>query len=451
MKRKIIYSSGIVLLGAFILGALYLNSLMPIITGYAAKNLASAVFVSGRSQAEVEALDLNFSFIKYTKNRVDIENKSVRSRFLWGRSKAIYREGFGCTLVRDVDEEVLRNEKFPEIPPLNYAQDTTLWPLGNVIQDSIVGIDLQKIEQIALNLVDKHTYGGYAFSFLVMYKGVPVMEKYNLGINEKTRLLSWSMAKSFTNALAGIMVMDGKWDIHAPAEIPEWQFDDRKSITISNLLKMQSGLEWNEDYGNRSDVTVMLHDKADFARFSYEKPLKYAPGTRWYYSSGTTNIVNHLMRKAIGNDSLYYQFAANRLFNKIGMPDAVFEVDASGTQVGSSYIYATTRDYARFALLYMNDGVFNGERILPEGWVKYSATDATDSMGKYGAGFWLNMDGAMPSAPANMYRCQGHNGQRIFMLPDEELAVVVLGYSPKKTNDMDFNRLIGDVLKTIEN
>ncbi len=450
MKKKIGYGLLIVLLGAFIGGALYLNSLMSIITGYAAKNMASAIFISGRSQAEVEALELNFSFIKYTENKVDFERKSVNSRFLWGNSVAIYREGFGCTLVRDVDEDMLRSVRFPEMPPLGYVPDSAPWPLGNVIQDTVAGIDLQKAEQIAMDLVDKRAYGGYAFSFLVMYKGIPIIEKYNLGINEKMRLLSWSMAKSFTNALAGLMVMDGKWDIDAPAAIPEWQADDRKNITVNNLLQMQSGLEWNEDYGNRSDVTVMLHDKADFAKFAYDKLLQYEPGTKWYYSSGTTNIVNHLIRKTIGNDADYYQFAAGRLFNKIGMPDAVFEVDASGTQVGSSYIYATTRDYARFALLYMNDGVFNGERILPEGWVKYAVTEAGDSQGKYGAGFWLNSDGALPSAPANMYRSQGHDGQRIFILPDEELAIVVLGYSPKKTNDMDFDRLIGDVLKAIE-
>ncbi len=450
MKRKILYSFLTLLLGAIIAGALYLNSLMPIITGYAAKNLASAVFISGRSQAEVEALDLNFSFIKYTSNKVDDDLKRVTSRFLWGKSVAIYREGFGCTLVRDVDEDSLQSIKFPQMAPLSYAQDTTPWPLGNVLPDSSTGIDLQKVEQIATALVDQGAYGGHAFSFLVLHKGIPVVEKYNLGMNENTRLLSWSMAKSFTSALTGILVMDSIWDVNAPADIAEWQNDDRKNITINNLLQMQSGLEWNEDYGNRSDVTVMLHDKADFARFAYEKPLKYDPATYWYYSSGTTNIVNHLMRNAIGDDNTYYQFAASRLFNKIGMPDAVFEVDASGTQVGSSYIYATTRDYARFALLYLQDGVFNGERILPEGWVDYARTIVPNTKGAYGAGFWLNLDAAMPSAPANMYRCQGHNGQRVFILPDQEMAIVVLGYSPKKTNDMDFNRLIGDVLKAVE-
>lgn len=450
MKRKIIFGFLTILLGAIIAGALYLNSLMPIITGYAAKNLASAVFVSGRSQTEVEALDLNFSFIKYTSNKVDTDLKRVASRFLWGKSVAIYREGFGCTLVRDVDEDSLRSIKFPQMAPLSYAQDTTPWPLGNLLPDSATGIYLPKIQQIATALVDQGAYGGHAFSFLVLHKGFPVVEKYSLGINENTRLLSWSMAKSFTSALAGIMVMDSVLDINAPADIAEWQNDDRKNITINNLLQMQSGLEWNEDYGNRSDVTVMLHDKADFARFAYEKHPEHDPATFWYYSSGTTNIVTHLMRKAIGDDNAYYQFAINRLFNKIGMPDAVFETDASGSQVGSSYIYATTRDYARFALLYLQDGVFNGERILPEGWVDYSASEALESNGKYGAGFWLNLDGAMPSAPANMYRCQGHNGQRIFILPDQELAIVVLGYSPKKTNDMDFDRLIGDVLKAVE-
>jgi CubicO group peptidase (beta-lactamase class C family) len=450
MKRKLIYVFLTILTAAIVAGVLYLNSLIPIITGYAAKNLASGVFISGRNATDIESLDLNFSFIRYTSNEVDTANKRVISRFLWGKSTAIYRDGFGCTLVRNVDEDALMSTKFPEIPPLPYMPDTALWPLGNILPDSSTDIQLKQLQQIADKLVVQQYYGGYAFSFLVLHKGVPVIEKYNQGINAKTRLLSWSMAKSFTSALTGIMVKDGKLNINGSAGISEWQDDDRKNITINNLLQMQSGLEWNEDYGNRSDVTVMLHCEADFARFAYDKPLKNEPGTVWYYSSGTTNIINHLMRKSFNNDAAYYRFATERLFNKIGMPDAVFEVDASGTQVGSSYIYATTRDYARFTLLYLQDGIFNGERLLPEGWVKYSTIAASDSKGRYGAGFWLNQDSAISTAPANMYRSQGHDGQRIFILPDEELAIIVLGYSPKKTNNMDFDRLIGDVLKAME-
>lgn len=451
MKKKLIYVILTTLALALIAGVIYLNSLIPIITGYAAKNLASGVFISDRSASDVESLDLNFSFIRYTSNEVDTINRRVVSRFLWGKSTAIYRDGFGCTLVRKVDEDALLSTKFPEIPPLTYISDLTPWPLGNILPDTSTGIPLEHLQKIADDLVDKQYYGGYAFSFLVLHKGVPVVEKYNVGINPETRLLSWSMAKSFTSALTGIMVKDGKLNIKMPAGIPEWANDDRKNITINDLLQMQSGLEWNEDYGNRSDVTVMLHDKADFAMFAYDKMLKYEPGTEWYYSSGSTNIINYIMRTSFANDAEYYTFATNRLFNKIGMTNAVFEVDASGTQVGSSYIYATTRDYARFALLYLQDGMFNGERILPEDWVEYSITPASDSEERYGAGFWLNLDGTISSAPTSMYRCQGHNGQRIFIFPDQDLAIVVLGYSPKKTNDMDFDRLVGDVFKAIEN
>jgi CubicO group peptidase (beta-lactamase class C family) len=131
------------------------------------------------------------------------------------------------------------------------------------------------------------------------------------------------------------------------------------------------------------------------------------------------------------------------------MADAVFEVDPTGTRVGSSYLYATARDYARFALLYQNDGVFNGERILPEGWVKYSTTVASASNGAYGSFFWLNKGKELPSAPEDMYMCVGHDGQRIFIMPSQQLIVVILGYSSTSKGGMDFDRLLKDILNTL--
>jgi CubicO group peptidase (beta-lactamase class C family) len=214
-------------------------------------------------------------------------------------------------------------------------------------------------------------------------------------------------------------------------------------------MQMQSGLKWNEDYGNRSDVTVMLHSTSDMSRYAFEQPLEYPAGTHWYYSSGTTNIVSYLIRRQFNNDSSYYAFANTQLFNKIGMPDAVFEVDPSGTRVGSSYLYATARDYARFALLYQNDGVFNGERILPEGWVKYSTTASSASNGEYGAFFWLNKSKKLPSAPEDMYMCNGHDGQHIFIMPAQDLIVVVLGYSPSSKGGIDLDRLLKDILTAV--
>lgn len=448
--RRILKVFLILVMGGLVYGIYYINSLLPIITGYPAKYLCSAVFVSNRDQAEVEATDLHFSFIKYTKNTVDLQDSSVTSSFLWGKSKAIYRKGFGATLLRDVSEEELRKVKFPDAGKLPYNQDTIRWPLGNLIPDTVRSIDAEGLNEISEKLMDDDGYNGHAFAFMVVHKGIPVVESYQPEFNAKTRFLSWSMAKSFTNALAGIMVKEGKWDVNRPVDLPEWKNDDRKNITINNLMQMQSGLRWNEDYGARSDVTVMLYCENDFASFTFDQPVAYPAGTKWYYSSGSVNVLNYLMRRSIGNDPDYYRFAQTQLFNKIGMPDAVFEVDASGTQVGSSYIYATARDYARFGLLCLQDGVFNGERILPEGWMKYSTTPASDSNGRYGSLFWLNTSKFYPSAPEDMYSCNGHDGQQIFMIPSKDLVIVLVGYSPKPDRVMNFDALLGDIISAIQ-
>jgi CubicO group peptidase (beta-lactamase class C family) len=239
-------------------------------------------------------------------------------------------------------------------------------------------------------------------------------------------------------------------DINQPAGIDEWKGDDRSKITLKDLLQMESGLKWNEDYGNRSDVTLMLHCVGDMSRYAFEQPFESPAGTSWAYSSGTANIVSYLIRRQFSNDSLYLTFANTRLFNKIGIPDVIFEVDPSGTRVGSSYLYATARDYARFALLYLNDGIFNGERIFPEGWVQFTTNVvASGSNGSYGSFFWLNKGKMFPSASQDMYMCEGHNGQEIFIMPSQELIVVVLGYSPRSKGGMDFDRLLKDILSTL--
>ena len=447
--RRILLSVFVLLLIGLAYGFFYIHSLLPIITGYPAKYLCSAVFVSGREQSEVEAMDLKFSFIKYAKNVVNFQDSSVTSSFLWGKSKAIYRKGFGATLLRGADEKELRKIKFPVVPAA-YNQDTIAWPMGNIFPDTATNIDKEALDQITKKLMDDDGYQGHAFAFFVVHKGIPIAEAYQPQFDAKTRFMSWSMAKSFTNTLAGIMVKDGKWDINLPMNIPEWQADDRKQITYNNLMQAESGLLWNEDYGNRSDVTVMLYCENDFARFVFDHSLEAPVGSKWYYSSGNPNVVTYQIRKTIGNDQEYYQFPKTRLFNEIGMPDAIFEVDASGNFVGSSYIYATARDYARYGLLYLQDGVFNGERILPEGWVKYSTAPNKHSNGQYGSLFWLNQSNEFPSVPKDMYCCKGYDGQRIFMIPSKELVVVILGFSHKPDHAMNCDQLLGDILSAIK-
>jgi CubicO group peptidase (beta-lactamase class C family) len=430
---------GAVLLVAILGGGIYLDSLMPVITGYAAKNLASAVFVSGRNAEEVEALDLNFSLIRFASNTVDYENKTVTSRFLWCTSTAVYREGYGVTLLCGDDANKLREQVFPLLP------DTTIvkpLPQG----DSAVSA---RLAPIAKAFVDDHAYHGHPFAFVVLHKGGIVAEHYDQGIGPDTKLLSWSMAKSFVNALVGMMVKDSLIDVHAPLPIPEWQDDDRKTITLHDLMQMQSGLEWNEDYGARSDVNVMLHCEEDMGLYALQKPLEYKPGTHWYYSSGSTNIVVRYLRSLFSSDEAFLSYMRERLFAPLGIRNAIFEQDMSGTPVGSSYLYITAKDFARFGQMYLDDGCVDDERILPEGWVDYTCTPASNSENRYGAFFWLNRGGKYPDVPKDMYWCDGHDGQCIFIIPSCQLVVVILGYSPKPDHVIDFNTLLKDIISSI--
>lgn len=415
---------------------------LSIMTAYKAKGLCSAVFVSGRDAENADTVDLNFSPINLVKAKVNYEEKSVTSRFLWASAKAIYREGFGVTLIKDTTEETLRAAKFPDI-----RRNT---PSDGIVAGIIPAETAAALDSITDALVIDRSYGGHPFSIVIMQDNALIAEKYSTedGVSADTRLLSWSMAKSFTNAMAGILTADGTLDIYKPGLFEEWMNDERKNITVNDLLQMQSGLTWNEDYGGKSDVNLMLHLYGDMAGYTIEKPYEAPAGSKWYYSSGSTNVVSKALRNASGSDAQYYGLAYNRLFAAIGADTAVFETDATGLMVGSSYIYATTRNYADFGRLYLNDGMVGDRRILPEGWVEYSTTPASCSEGQYGSAFWLNRAGAYPDCPEDMYLAQGHDGQRIFIIPSANAVVAVLGYSPK-SNAVDFNRLIADILNQL--
>ncbi|MFV0378268.1 MAG: serine hydrolase domain-containing protein [Mangrovibacterium sp.] len=447
MKKRILLS---VLLIAVLAGAFYLNRLMPVITGYAAKNLASGVFVAGRSQQSVEAEDLNFSVIKYVYSTVDTVKKEVTSRFLWGKSKAIYIEGFGCTLVKDYSEDEIRNRTYLQPAILPTRPDTIPWPMGDLLADTIPeGIDLTKLNHaVQLVMSDTVPYKG-TFGLMVLYKGLPVAETYRKDFNPNTRFLGWSMAKSFTNALIGIRVKEGKLDTEQPLSFAGWDTGNARHITMNNLLHMNSGLEWNEDYGNLSDVTVMLHKEGDMGAYAAEREPICRPDSLWYYSSGTTNMACLALRQSFPSDADYWAFPRKELFNKAGMRSAVIELDASGTFVGSSYVYATMRDYARFGLLYLNKGQWLGEQLLPENWIRYTTTPANGSKEGYGAFFWLNQSGTdQPSAPRDTYACKGHDGQYIFIIPSKELVIVRTGYSKK--GEFETNEMLKEILKSVD-
>ena len=449
MKKKLLPGLIILLVFALSGGVYYIHLLTPIITGYAAKNLASDVFVGNRTQESVESTDLNFSFIKFTHNTIDYKKKEVTSRFLWATSKAIYIEGFGCTLVRGVDEATIKNRPYTIVPLPNVNPDSIAWPAGDKLELKIpTGIDLNKLNAV-IDKALRDTVGNKGtFAVAVAYKNQLIAEKYHAGFSSKNRFLSWSMAKSITNALVGIMLKKGLMNVKERCDIADWKNDERSTITLENLMHMNSGLKWNEDYGNLSNVTVMLHEASDMAAFAYKKPRVARPDSLWYYSSGTTNIVSYLIRKKLANDSVYYAFPRKELFNLIGMRSAIFETDAAGNFAGSSYLYATMRDYVRFGLLYLNKGNWLGNQILPEGWTNYAAKPANGSGGKYGSFFWLNQSGSFPNVPRDLFMRQGHDGQAIYIIPSLQLVVVRTGFSKKE--DFDFQKFLAEIVTAVK-
>jgi CubicO group peptidase (beta-lactamase class C family) len=372
----------------------------------------------------------------------------------FGKKKAIYRKGFGCTLLAEISEEELRNQKMNLPAPSHLNQDTIQWPMGNLVSDSLPPVDTTKINQVIAKAFEEPAPFRRTRSILVVYDGKIIAEKYAEGFTKDSKQIGWSMTKSITNALVGILVKQGKLDIAQPAPIATWQKDDRKRLTLNDLLHMSSGLEWLEDYSGPSGATNMLFKKKDMGVYASEAMLKDEPGKVFYYSSGTTNIISNIIRQTIVDEN-YYRFPSQELFSKLGINSMVIEPDAGGTFVGSSYSFATARDWARFGLLYLNDGVWNGERLLPEGWVKYSSTPATGAlMGEYGAHFWLNAGTpgnpskrTYPDVPTDLFWADGYEGQSVFILPSKKLVVVKLSQS--SGNVLDDNQFLAGIIEAL--
>jgi CubicO group peptidase (beta-lactamase class C family) len=263
---------------------------------------------------------------------------------------------------------------------------------------------------------------------VLIERGRLVAECYDADHSADSTLPSWSMAKSLLHALVGITVRKGLLDVDATADVPAWQAPDdrRREITTEQLLRMSSGLDFHESYepDQPSDAVDMLFGsgKEDVARFAEEKALTATPGSEWMYSSGTSNIVSRIVHRALGLEGeAHRQFLFDELFDPIGMRSASPRYDARGTWIGSSFNYATARDFARFGLLYLRDGVWDGRRILPKGWVDHARRETPGSDGWYGAHFWRATDGT-PLFSANGFRCQ-----YVIMDPARDLVLVRLG------------------------
>lgn len=448
MKKLLKYLFIIVLLLFLYLGYTYYPALN-IVTGYASKNMASGLFLAKRDQLSIEKRDNGFLPINLVSYDVDEDEQSV-SASIFGlmKRKAIYVDGLGAILVNDSYDP---KRQF-KVPNRSNTQNDLPYPYGNLpVRDTIFGevnykkLDLAVDKAFDLPGEDKQQ----TRSVLVVFKDRIIAEKYKEGFDETSLMHGWSMTKSLTSTLYGILQRQDSLDIYKETGIQDWEEDDRRHITYNDLLHMNSGLEWEEAYFNISDITKMLYLESDMGQVQIQNQLIAKPNELWNYSSGTTNILSGpLLRKEFDSHQKYLDFWYKELIDKIGMNSMVVETDLSGNYIGSSYAWATTRDWAKFGLLYLHEGSWNGEQILDSSWVQYAKTPTNTSEGRYGAQFWLNAGGYHPDVPKDMYSCNGFKGQYVFIIPSRNLVVVRTGLvsDPK----FDVNSFLKGIVESIE-
>ncbi|MES2371145.1 MAG: serine hydrolase [Bacteroidota bacterium] len=420
----------------------YLWTYIPVITGYSAKTMCSGIFVSGRLPAEIEKTELgSFPCFHIPKYKINYRDSSVTATF-WGLASktAIYRHGAGSTLINQISANELHKQTIYRPELFSDRRDSLPWPQGNLDADTLYEkMDTAKLaKSVSWAFYNEKDMGSPTHAVVVIYNNHVVFEKYAKGITANTKLTGWSMAKSITNAMMGILVKQHKINMSSPAPIAEWQQDERKNITPANLMQLNSGLRWWGFEAAASTQTNMLFKQDDMSAYALRQSLTSKPGKIFNYSDGSVNILQLIMRRTLG-DQNYYRFPYKELFYKIGMHHTVIELDASGTYAGSSYVYATARDWARLGLLYLRDGVWNSERILPEGWVKFSTTQSAAKNvhkgGRYGAGWWVNQDDKNTGknrlyhkVPEDCFYAQGYDGQYLWVIPSKKLVVVRLAH-----------------------
>jgi CubicO group peptidase (beta-lactamase class C family) len=421
---------------------------LELISGFSAKSVASGHFIDSRSQEAIEKTDNDFDVIGWATNEINESGKfSTATVFGLKKRKAIYRAGLGATLIND-DFDVTKPY---EVPKRTKSNSKLPFPYGNAEpKDTVfINVDYAKLNRAVSNAFDAKGYNNKRTrSVLVIYKDKIIAEKYAEGFTKNNVILGWSMTKSITGTLFGILQKQGRFDIYNPAPVAEWQNDDRGNITTNDLLHMNSGLEWEEHYDRICDATEMLFQTEDMTRSQLLKPARFKPNTHWNYSSGTTNLLSGILRKQFKTHKEYLDFWYSALIDKIGMNSILIETDMAGNYVGSSYAWATTRDWSKLGLLYLHKGNWNGEQLFDASWAKYVSTPTNTSHGRYGAQFWLNAGGHFQDVPRDMYYCNGFQGQMVAIIPSMDLVIVRMGLTEEP--QFDFNGLLSGIVGSVK-
>jgi len=415
-----------------------------LISGFAAKNTASTMFITGRTLESIETNDHNVPLVRLAKSTYD-EAKKRASASVYGLMKreAVCRDGLGCVLLTGDADTILYNKQ----PKRSLSTSALPYPFGDAREADTLfeTVDYQKLE-LALNHVFHDTIK--TRTVLVLYKDHIIAERYSEGFDKSTPILGWSMTKSVLATLYGILQYQGRLSVNDAVSLPSWKDDERKNITLDHLLRMQSGLAWEEDYTTISDVTKMLFLESNMAESQAKKQAVTPPTESWNYSSGTSNLLSGLLRTKFDSYQEYLNFPYNALIDKVGMHSMFLETDLAGNFVGSSYGWATTRDWAKFGLLYLHQGNWNGEQLFDTSWVNYITTPTKHSDGVYGAHFWLNAEGKFPDVPRDLFSANGYQGQHVFIIPSKNLVVVRTGLA--EAPQFDTNTFLKELLAAIQ-
>jgi CubicO group peptidase (beta-lactamase class C family) len=459
--RKWTFVAVAVMLGAPVAAGAYfrVDRAIRVATGAVAHNVCTKTFVSGLDPhtvfSEIVAREGIRRLQHVLRFHVDRDTKTVDASVAGLlASQAVFHDGLGCVLRHGSKEPyILKSDiealKVPKTPPL---------------LAEIAGPEIVEPTDPALKAAIDHAFEEPAAppyrktkAVVVVHDGKVIAERYASGIGVDTALMGFSMTKSVVSALIGIMTQQGLTSPSLPA-VPEWRgaSDPRREIEVEHLLRMTTGLALDETNSgfDPSSQMVYLHD--DMAGFAVKAAPIALPGTRWHYSSATTQILARIIRDAMGGPERTLAFAWRELFNPLGMRNVTLEFDGLGTLQGSTYMSASARDWAKFGLLYLNDGMVGGKRILHEDWVDFSAAATLDS--DYGAGFWTNRsehEGARGRAragiPRDAFFASGDLGQRIVIMPTQHLVVVRLGDSVDPTCDISgLTRLVREVIAAVQ-
>ena len=434
-----------------------------LLAGWKAGIACSAVFVAGRDPAAVIAEELAAMppAAHLPDPEWDAGSRIASARYAADRPPrlAVHRPGTGCTILppgsTPTDARALPRI---DVPAARRAAGSS-WPDGDLRASDPMPDGLDRAVAAAF---DGATYGDgtQTLGVAVVHGGALVAERYRPGFGPETRYRTWSVAKSLTGALVGILVGRGRLTLDAPAPIPEWHGapgDPRAAITLAHLLHMSSGLQ------RRGAVSYPIYfGGADSVAEVTGAPLEATPGSRWHYANRDTLLLVRSIRSALGDDAAYHAFPYRALFHRIGMRHTVAELDVGGNFVLSSQVWTTPRDLARFGLLLLRDGVWNGERILPEGWVEYMRRPAparptgvralwrygVSGLLGYGAQVWLM--GGLPWLPDDAYAALGSRGQCITVVPSKDLVVVRTGLDPEPSDVLwRQDRFVSDVIDAL--